>query len=101
MNRKEGKHLTERKWKSIPIDEQETIIHLDYIDKILQVYTTNQATSKRLEKKLGEPMKEDYIQEMIASTTWRIPFQEREKLKKVLSLGSLITKHQSKTNEEY
>ena len=90
----------QRKWISIPIDEQETIINLDYFEKVLTVYTTNQATSKRLQKKIGEPTSQDYIQDKISSTTWKIPFQEREKAKKVLSLGSLITVHQSRSNEE-
>lgn len=94
------KHLTtQRKWISISIDEQETLINLDYFEKVLTVYTTNQATSKRIEKKIGEPTKEDFTEGKISSTTWKIPFQDREKAKKVLSLGSLITIHQSKANE--
>lgn len=90
----------EDKWISIPIDEQETIINLDYQDKCLHLYTCNQATSKRLQKKIGKPNEIDHQNNLVCGTTWEIKFQDRESIRKALSLGSLITTHQSKTNQK-
>ena len=90
----------EKKWISIPTDEKETIINLDYAEKCLKVYTCNQATSKRLTKKIGEPNEIDYQMNSVCGTTWKIEFKDRETIRKALSLGSLITTHQSNTNQK-
>lgn len=45
------------KWQTTPVDEQETIVNIDYYDKTINVYTTRKAVGERLARKLGEPTK--------------------------------------------
>lgn len=45
------------KWEIVPRDEQETIINIDYCEKIIKVYTTRKSVADRLNKKIGEPTK--------------------------------------------
>lgn len=45
------------KWETIMREEQETIIHIDYFEKILNVYTTRKSVTDRLQKKVGKPTK--------------------------------------------
>lgn len=44
-------------WEAIPREEQETIINIDYCEKIIKVYTTRKSVADRLLKKIGEPTK--------------------------------------------
>ena len=95
--RKEVAHLTTRNtWISIPIDEQETIINLDYFEHKMKIYTSNQPTAKRLQKRIGESTETFYTNEKISGKSWTITFDERETIKKAISLGSLLTMNQSK-----
>lgn len=91
-------HLTTKNnWYSIPIDEQETIINFDYFDHKIILYTTNKATSNRLQKKIGEPDEITKTNGLISGTTWNLKFEQRETIKKAISLGSLLTMNQSKS----
>lgn len=45
------------KWEIIPMDEQETMVNIDYYEKIINVYTTRKSVGERLIRKLGEPTK--------------------------------------------
>lgn len=45
------------KWEIVPRDEQETIINIDYCEKIIKVYTTRKSVADRLLKKVGKPTK--------------------------------------------
>lgn len=95
--RKEVEHLTTKNtWISIPIDEQETIINLDYFEHKMKIYTSNQPTAKRLQKRIGESTKTFFTNEKISGKSWTIFFDERETIKKAISLGSLLTMNQSK-----
>ena len=42
-------------WEIVPRDEQETIINIDYCEKIINVYTSRKQVGERLKKKIGEP----------------------------------------------
>lgn len=44
-------------WEIVPRDEQETIINIDYCEKIIKVYTTRKSVADRLAKKVGKPTK--------------------------------------------
>lgn len=44
-------------WEIVPRDEQETIINIDYCEKIIKVYTTRKSVADRLIRKIGEPTK--------------------------------------------
>lgn len=87
------------KWNSIPNDEKETIINFDYFEECLTIFTTNQMTARKLTKKVGQPSKIDYYQGQITSEEWRIPFKEREHLKKSLSINNFVTFYLSNKEE--
>lgn len=88
------------KWTSIPTEEKETTLNFDYYDNKLHLYTTNQATANRLKKKIGEPSRRTYFKGKIASEEWKIPFQEREKLRKVFSINLFVSSYLSGNGEE-
>jgi hypothetical protein len=58
------------KWEIIPRDEQETLIDVDYYEKTISVYTTRKQTAERLLKKIGEPTKTDYHNNLISGVTY-------------------------------
>ena len=65
--REEGEKM---KWEIVPRDEQETIINVDYCEKIITIYTSRKATGERLYKKIGEPTKIDYHDGLISGVTY-------------------------------
>ena len=87
------------KWTSIPTDEKETILNFDHFDNKLNLYTTNQATGNRIKKKIGEPSKITYIEGKVSSVEWTIPFQDREKLRKIFSINLFVSSYLSKSGE--
>ena len=44
-------------WEGTPLDEQETIINVDYYEKKITVYTSRKSVGVRMIRKLGEPTK--------------------------------------------
>lgn len=42
-------------WNISSLDEQESLIHIDYFKKKISVYTNRKSVGVRLERKLGEP----------------------------------------------
>ena len=58
------------KWEIVPRDEQETLINVDYYEKIITIYTNRKATGERLYKKIGEPTKTDYHEGLISGVTY-------------------------------
>lgn len=42
-------------WEIVPRDEQETLISIDYYEKIINVYTSRKQVAERLKKKIGDP----------------------------------------------
>ena len=57
-------------WEIVPRDEQETLINVDYNDKIISVYTSRKATAERLLKKVGEPSTVDIHNGLISGVTY-------------------------------
>lgn len=92
--------MTKTKWESISIEEKESIINFDYFEGVVNVYTTNQSTGNRIKKKIGEPDRTQTNQGQIYSMEWKIPFNDREKIRKGLSIVNFITTHQSLKKEE-
>lgn len=92
--------MTTNKWESISLDEKESIINFDYFEGIVNVYTSNQSTGNRIKKKIGEPFKIGMNEGKIFSMEWKIPFNDREKIRKGLSIVNFITTHQSLKKEE-
>lgn len=57
-------------WEIVPRDEQETVINIDYYQKIITVYTSRKQTGIRLLKKIGEPTKTDFHDGLISGVTY-------------------------------
>ncbi|MBQ8298518.1 MAG: hypothetical protein IJX99_01365 [Clostridia bacterium] len=75
--------------KVIP-EEQETIINVDYYEKAFHVYTQKKSVFYKLYDLLGEPDILDTIGGVPCSGRWKIPFADRELLRKLLTLNTLI-----------
>mgnify|MGYP003571418699 CR=1 FL=1 len=89
---------TKNKWNSIPLDEKEVLILVDYYERTITIYTSNQPTSTKLLKKLGEPTRKDYFEGLVASMEWKVSFDDREKIRKAMSLTNFVSLYQSKSN---
>ena len=72
------------------LEEQETIISLDYYSRTLHIYSSRKAVIQRLSQKLGEADKIDYIKKAITSAKWEIPFSDKKKMTIALSKPLLI-----------
>lgn len=44
-------------WENVPREEQESIINIDYCERIIAVYTSRKSVGERLIRKIGEPTK--------------------------------------------
>lgn len=77
------------KWDSVPVDEQETIINIDYFDKTISVYTTKQSIANRLKKRLGEPDNIDKTNGNISGVNYVRKLSDNN-VRKMLSMSVLI-----------
>ena len=91
MKEKNQSTKTTQKFRSTPTEEREVLINFE--DEVIYLYSTNQSTSKKLLKKVGKPYKIDYVGQEIASMEWRIPFKNREEIRKGLSILNFVTNY--------
>lgn len=79
------------KFEKIPRDEQETIIHIDYYECVVTLYTTRENVYKRLKNKLGEA---DEVrrnkQGLIESAKFKRSFANKQEINKLLSRRGVI-----------
>lgn len=78
------------KYYNVRTDEKETIINFDYLERVVNIYTTRVATMKRLLNDIGNPKSIEKIDNKIASMEWDIPFDNRNGIKKVMALKNLM-----------
>lgn len=71
-------------------DEVETIISFDNDRRICNVYTTRNATGRKLLISLGKPYNIEYLADEIYSIEWNIPFDNRLGIRKVLSINNFF-----------
>lgn len=45
------------KWELSPLEEQETLINIDYFERTIKIYTNRKSVADRLIRKIGEPTK--------------------------------------------
>lgn len=79
-----------RKFYNTILEEQETIINIDYYEGFLELYTSRKAIFERIEKKIGIANKIDYTNGLISGGRWKIPFSDKKKLTSLLSRPLLI-----------
>ena len=76
-------------YKSI-IEEQETIINIDYCKKEVSLYTSRRSVYERIAKKIGQPSRRYYTDKKISGANWIIPFDNKKKITTILSRPTLI-----------
>lgn len=72
------------------LEEQESIINIDYLKKTINIYSSRKAVIERLTKKLGQPTKIFTTQKSVSGASWNIPFVQKEKIRNALSKTYLI-----------
>lgn len=72
------------------LEEQETIINIDYFAKEARCYTSRLPVYKRLKAKLGEPTYTYYTQGQISGAYWNIPFADKKRMNVVFSKTTII-----------
>lgn len=78
------------KWEKIILNEQETLINIDYYEKVVSLYTTRSIVYKKLLKLIGEPIEKSICNNLIYGAEWKIPFKERKKISKMFNLSNLL-----------
>ena len=76
-------------WEIVPRDEQETLINVDYYEKIITVYTNRKSTGERLIKKVGQPTTIDYHNGFISGITYKRNLFDKD-VAKFFSKGLII-----------
>ena len=77
------------KWAVIPRDEQETIISINYFERILTVYTSRKSTANRLIKKMGNPNLIHYSEDFVTGITYERSLFDKD-ISKFFSKGLII-----------
>ena len=72
------------------LEEQETIINIEYFASKVNLYTCQKTVYDRLRKKIGEPNKTYYTDNKISGASWQIPFEDKKRIRQILSRPSLI-----------
>ncbi len=90
-----------RKEKFCPTcnEEVETHIWADFNLGQVIVETNRKATCEKLSKKLGEPSKKQYIKEKFVGAIWKANFEDKEKVRQILSKTNIIGQAKGKIKE--
>lgn len=64
--------------------DMETTINVLYGEKKLSIYTNNVSLQKRLNRLLGEPIKEYKTKRSITGSAWEISLEEKSKISKMI-----------------
>ena len=90
-----------RKEKFCPTsyEEVETHILADFYSGQVIVETNKKATFDRLFKKLGEPNKKQYVKEKLVGAIWKAKFEDKEKVRQILSKTNIIEQAKGKIKE--
>ena len=72
------------------IEEQETIITIDYFTREVYIYTSQKDVYRRIVKRIGQPNYTDCLKGKTVSGRWIIPFSERKMITQILSRPTLI-----------
>lgn len=77
-------------YSQVPIEEQETIINIDYSRKSVILYTSKTTLMKRLTKEIGEADKVYTTKNKISGKEWETNFKDKKKLSKLISRPRLV-----------
>lgn len=80
-------------------EKAETHIWADSYSGQVIVETNRKATYDRLLKKLGEPNKKQYVKEKLVGAIWKADFEDKEKVRQILSKTNIIGQAKGKVKE--
>ena len=80
-------------------EEAETHIWVNFSLGQVIVETNKKATYERLLKKLGEPNKKEYVKEKLVGAIWKANFEDKEKVRQILSKTNIIGQAKGKVKE--
>ena len=72
------------------LEEQETLINIDYFSSEVKIYTSKKSIYERIIKKIGNPTKEYIYKNKRSGAEWKIPFKDKKKITAILSRPTLI-----------
>ncbi len=72
------------------IEEQESLINMDYSKKEVYVYTSRKMVYERILKRAGTPAKIIITDNKISGAIWCIPFKDKKRITAILSRPILI-----------
>lgn len=96
---KEGVKVRKEKFCPICNEEAETHIWVNFCLGQVIVETNKKATYERLLKKLGEPNKKQYVKEKLVGAIWKADFEDKEKVRQILSKTNIIGQAKGKVKE--
>lgn len=76
-------------WGITPLEEQETLINIDYYDKTIMIYTSRKSVGKRLEKKLGEADKITKLNGKKVAIEYKRKLSDKN-IRPILSMSTII-----------
>ena len=79
-----------KKFYNSNVEEQETIINIDYYKKMIHCYTSRKIQIERLTKKLGNPKKTFYTNKKISGASWSIPFSNKKMANVIFSKSVVL-----------
>lgn len=65
-------------WANVPFEEQETIININYDERIIDFYTSRKSIARRLERKVGKPDDITMVDNEICAISYHRPLANKE-----------------------
>jgi len=96
---KGGEKMSKEKFYPTCHEEQETHIWADYYMGQVIVDTNRKATYDKLLKKLGKPSKKQYVKGNFIGAIWKFDFEEKEKVRQILSKTNIVGQARGKIKE--
>ena len=81
--------MKEDKFYNTDIQEQESILNIDYDNKVALFYTNRKTVYNRMLKELGEPTEIYYIGKKITGGRWEIDFKDK-RINKIFSKTIIV-----------
>jgi len=85
-----GDIMGDKIYKRINKDEIETTINVLYLEEIISIYTNKPDLQRKLNKLLGEPVKEYKIKRSIAGSVWEMPFKDKTRISKMILKANIF-----------
>ena len=86
-------------WGTTLLEEQETLINVDYYDKTIMIYTSRKSVGKRLEKKLGEADKVTTLNGKKVAIEYKRKLSDKN-IRPILSMSTIIGGFRNSNNDD-